>query len=108
MMMTSDTRIIDMTIGDLQSIISAEISKMTLSSNNGDKQGPELIFYGIKGIMQALDCCRNTAIKRKNDYRYIQSGAIVQNSRTDIQIFVNRARLIDGMCPWEERNRYDD
>lgn len=107
MMMTNDTRIIDMTIGELQSIISAEVSKVKLSIQKEEK-GHELVFYGIKGIMQALECCRNTANKRKKDYRYIQSGAIVQNSRTDIQIFVNRARLIAGMCPWEERNRYDD
>lgn len=66
--MEATTRLIDLTVDDLEQIIAREISKRIEALKPKERESnpePSRPLYGIDGIAEALHCSRATALRRK-------------------------------------------
>ncbi len=63
--MDATTRIIDLTVGDLQRLIATEMSRFTPTAP-APAPATEQPLYGIEGIAQALHCSRRQAQQMKS------------------------------------------
>lgn len=61
---SDDTRLIDLTVGELKELMGALIVKQ---EDNEVKSSSKNLVYGIKGISELFKCSANTAMRLKND-----------------------------------------
>jgi len=82
---TNSTRLIDLTVGQLQKIIAKSLeAAKPVESNTTDEY-----VYGLKGLAQVLGCAKQQAWYIKSTGRY--SKAIKQEGR---KIIVNKTLLL--------------
>lgn len=72
---SDDTRLIDLTVGELKELMGALIVKQ---EDNEVKSSSNNLVYGIKGISELFKCSANTAMRLKND---VISKAVSQVGR---------------------------
>lgn len=73
MQISNDTRLIDLTVGELKDIITKSVESLQQPQKNEH-------FRGISGIAQIFKCSERTASRIKKSGKI--NGAISQNGRT--------------------------
>jgi len=86
--MDASTRIIDLTVGELQRLIAQEIGKATAQTAKAPTTATEQPLYGIEGMAQALHCSKRQAQQMKSagllegGYQQIGRSIIVRSAQT--------------------------
>lgn len=78
--MNADTRLIDMTLGDLLAILEEREAKMRADIIESKRETLPRVVYGISGIAQLFNCSKSTAMRIKNSGKI--AGAITQYKHT--------------------------
>lgn len=75
-----NTRVIDLTLGDLLDAVEARVKQAT-SSKAEDHQSDKHFVYGLKGLARLLGCSKTTAARLKASGKYdeaiTQIGALL-------------------------------
>ena len=76
-----NTRVIDLTLGDLLDAVEARVKQATSSKTEADHQSDKHFVYGLKGLARLLGCSKTTAARLKASGKYdeaiTQIGALL-------------------------------
>lgn len=76
-----NTRVIDLTLGDLLDAVEARVKQATSSKTEADHQSDKHFVYGLRGLARLLGCSKTTAARLKASGKYdeaiTQIGALL-------------------------------